>query len=138
MEKSKIVVMVLVGVLIFTIGVYGYMGKEKEEESEEKWVPYTPDSDSVSISIDTEGDDIVANVTIVFRDLGHRVVKWGEVSRTDGRLSVNTEIERYTGGAAQALKPVENAYSLGELEEGDYEFRFMVRDEGVKTVEFTV
>lgn len=129
--------MVLVGVLIFTMGVYGYMDEEKGE-TEEKWVPYTPDRDSVSISIDTEGDEIVANVTIVFSDLGHRVEKWGEVSRSEGRLSVNAEIERYTGGAGQALKTVENAYSLGVLEEGEYEFRFMVSGEGVKTVEFTV
>ncbi|MEF8874282.1 MAG: hypothetical protein V5A88_06380 [Candidatus Thermoplasmatota archaeon] len=137
MERSKIAVIILVGVLIFlTISVYGYT--DKREDTEEEWVHYTPEEESVSISIDTEGDEIVAEVTIVFRDLGYRVEDWGEVSRDDGVISVNTEIERWTGPSAKAIKEVENSYTLGELEEGDYEFRFKAWDEVVKPKEFTV
>ncbi len=107
-----------------------------------EWVPYVPDKEEVEIDISpkspTEDNEISAKVSITFNNQGYRVNDWGKVSRDNKVFSVNAEIERYTGPSAMALKPVENSYSLGQLEEGNYEFRFKACDEAVESKEFTV
>ncbi len=109
-----------------------------EDGSEEKWAHYTPEAGKVSISINHTEDDLVAEVKIRFRNLGYRVKGWGNVSKENGVLSVNTEIERYTGPAGQTIKTVENSYSLGDLEGGEYEFQFMAWNEDVTNIEFSI
>lgn len=107
-----------------------------------EWVPYVPDNEEVEIDISppspTEDNEITSEVTITFSDMGYRVKDWGDVSQNNNVFSVNAEIEKDTGPSPQAIKTVENSYSLGYLEEGDYEFQFMAWDNIVKTEEFTV
>ncbi len=106
---------------------------------EEEWVQYIPDEGPVSISIDdTEEKRTIAEVKIRFNNLGYRVKDWGEVSRKDGVIYVNAEIERYNGPAGQAIKTADNSYSLGDLKKGEYEFLFKVWNENVASVQFSV
>lgn len=148
MHRFKVLVLALAVVLIlFSLSVYGYVDNGESDdtendtagdESEEEWVEYTPEKEEVSVSINHTEDGVVAEVEIAFNDLGHRVKDWGNVSREDGVFSVGTEIERYTGGAAQAIKTVEHSYTLGGLEEGEYGFQFMAWNETVIDVQFSV
>ncbi len=107
-----------------------------------QWVPYTPERDDVEIDISppnpSEDNEITSEVTITFPDLGYRVTDWGEVSRNNNVFSVNAKIERDTGPSPMAIKTVENSYSLGYLQEGNYEFHFKAWDEIVKTKGFSV
>ncbi len=107
-----------------------------------QWVSYISGTEDVEIEISppdpTEDNKVTSGVTITFPDMGYRVKDWGKVSQRDNIFYVNTEIEKYTGPSPQAIKTVDNSYSLDCLEEGSYEFRFMAWDEIVETKEFTV
>ena len=116
----------------------GEIGDDSEEESQpEEWVNYTPEKVSIIIN-QSYGEEISTEVKITFNDLGYRVKDWGEIQRDGSTFSVNTEIERWTGPSGQAIKKVENSYSLGQLEEGEYEFKFKTWNDTVKTKKFSV
>ncbi|WGI18008.1 CARDB domain-containing protein [Methanonatronarchaeum sp. AMET-Sl] len=111
---------------------------------ENDWETYIPDEDEVEIEIikhnntDKEEIYVESEVTITFSDLGYRVVDWDEPTKENNTFTVNTEIEKDTGLSSPAVKTVNNTYSLGELEEGEYQFKFMSSNEEVETKEFTI
>ncbi len=146
MDKYKVIIFGVAVILVtFTLSVSGYSEESDSKDNEDdgigeegKWIKYTPESDDLFFSVHDTEEGVIVKVNIRFNDLGHRVKDWGEVSREADVFSVNTEMQRYTGPAGQAIKNVEHSYNLGDLESGEYEFQLMTWNEEVTTVQFSV
>jgi Tol biopolymer transport system component len=102
------------------------------------WLPFTPSSSQTAINILSCGSRTFAAVRITFNDAGYRVSDWGQVRKTNNNFLVDIKAERFTGGAAQVITPVDRVYDLGELAPGSYTFTVASRGAVVKSQPFDV
>ena len=102
------------------------------------FLPYTPSAAQTAISILSCGSRTFARVKITFSDSGYRVSDWGQTQKTNNNFSVDIKADRYTGGAAQVITPVEKVYDLGELAPQSYTFTVSSRGTVVKSTPFNV
>ncbi|HEX7174940.1 MAG TPA: DUF4214 domain-containing protein [Pyrinomonadaceae bacterium] len=96
----------------------------------EQWVPYTLRSDQTAVRVWTSGERTHARVNIVFNDGGYRVTDIGPVVRQGNNVSVDFIIDRWTGGATQALVYKEYFFDLGALPAEPGTFTFTVKSRG--------
>jgi hypothetical protein len=104
----------------------------------EQWVPYTLTPAQTALRVWTSGDRTHARVNIVFNDGGYRITEIGPVVRQGNDLSVDFTVERWTGGATQALVFKEYFFDLGALpsEPGTFTFTVKSRGASVRAVTF--
>jgi hypothetical protein len=104
----------------------------------ERWEPFVLTPDMTSLRVWTSGERTHARVVITFPTGGFRITDIGPVVRQGRDLSVDIAVERWTGGATQALVVVEHFFDLGELtgEPGTFTFTLKSRGTSVESVSF--
>ena len=75
---------------------------------------------------------------LTFPDAGFRVSNWGTPTRVGNAFSVDTLVERFSGGSAQVITSTAQIWDLGAIAAGDYTFAFRNSGQTVKTLSFTV
>ena len=96
----------------------------------ETFVPYALRPDQTAVRVWTSGERTHARVNIVFNDGGYRVTSVGPVVRQGNNVSVDFVIDRWTGGATQALVYKEYFFDLGALAAEPGTFTFTVKSRG--------
>ncbi|MBN2533541.1 MAG: DUF3160 domain-containing protein [Spirochaetales bacterium] len=115
-----------------------YVGIIKEFPAE-KWIPYTVTASQTELRVTTQpGGETNIEATLTFSDAGYRVADWGEMDEDTEAFSVDTKVERWTGGSAQVITVVTHTYCPGVLPPGNYTFTFMCWGKIVKSVEFII
>jgi Tol biopolymer transport system component len=102
------------------------------------WLPYALSSSQTAINILSCGSRTFATVRITFNDAGYRVSDWGQVQKTNNNFLLDIKAERFTGGAAQVITPVDRVYDLGELAPGSYTLTVASRGAVVKSKPFDI
>ncbi|MCX8176368.1 MAG: hypothetical protein N3E48_03960 [Candidatus Bathyarchaeota archaeon] len=103
----------------------------------DKWVPYTPSSDMVNVSVVMHDKLVKVNVSIIFPHGGFRV-EWGQLKKESLTFYSDSKVDMWTGPSIQVITEKSYIYSLGELPPGKYEFVFLVNGEVVKAISFEV
>jgi len=106
-------------------------------EIEEKWIPYTPDSESVDMELEIRDNEVNVTVSITFRHSGFKVA-WGDVTRQGNKFIADAEIYEWTGPVLQVITTKKHTYNLGKLKPGSYKFEFKVNGVKLKEISFTV
>jgi hypothetical protein len=96
----------------------------------ETYEPYILRAEQTAVRVWTSGDRTHARVNITFNDGGYRVTSVGAVTRQGHDLSVDFVIDRWTGGATQAIVLREYFFDLGALPAEGGNFTFTVRSRG--------
>jgi hypothetical protein len=120
------------------------------EGREEKWIPYIPTSEQVSIDVyvykvyspakPSKSMEwmVSVRVTLTFPSAGFQVSSWGALSREGNDLLVDARVMQWTGPSAQVVTKAVHVYTLGKLEPGTYTFTFKAWGQPVASTTFKV
>lgn len=104
----------------------------------ETWEPFNLSPSQPNLDVLSCGGRTFVEVKLTFNDSGYRVADWGHVDRSGSDFSVDSQAERWTGGAAQVLTFAERVYDLGALAPGTYNFNLNSRGLFVQNKQFTI
>ena len=89
------------------------------------WVPTVLSANQVEIRSWTVSGQTFVYVKLNFPDAGFRVANWGTPVLSGGnQFTLDSTIERFTGGSAQVLTNAANIFNLGSLSAGTWGFNF--------------
>ena len=91
----------------------------------ESWVPTVLSANQVEIRSWTLNGQTFVYLKLNFSDAGFRVGNWGmPVLSGANQFTLDSTIERFTGGSAQVLTNAANIFNLGSLPAGTWAFNF--------------
>ena len=103
----------------------------------EQWMPYVPSSQMVDLRFWMLDGISYINVSIVFAHSAFKV-SWGTVVKDGYEIGGYSKIWEWTGIHLCVITTLSHTFSLGPLEGGNYTFTFMVWNEIVESINFTI
>ncbi|MEN6449440.1 MAG: choice-of-anchor Q domain-containing protein [Thermoguttaceae bacterium] len=114
------------------------MGAVEAAATSDRWIPDTPTSGQTRLDASPSAGGTTVTVVFTFPSAGYRVSSWGAPVCDGNTFTVNTEVKRWTGPAAQIVTTFEHSYDLGSLPLGTYTFNLLASQAAVASTAFTV
>ncbi|MGP3703096.1 MAG: hypothetical protein ACKD6N_04890 [Candidatus Bathyarchaeota archaeon] len=83
----------------------------------DKWIPYTPSSDTVNIDVAVYNKLVEVKISIIFPHGGFNV-EWGSLKKEGLTFYSDSKVDMWTGPSIQVITEKSYTYNLGELPPG--------------------